>query len=398
MNLALFLISGCILASFALLPLARRSGAPLLLILLVVGMLLGEDGPGGIEFDNFSLAFNIGSVALAVILFAGGIETERGVLKIAKYPAILLSTLGVIITAAVVGGAVHFILGISLMIALLLGAVVASTDAAATFLLIQQSGVPLRERVKQTLVLESGLNDPVAIFLTIVLTTFVGAAAVFNSATLSHMGLLLAAQVAFGLFGGVLGGRVLVFLMERLELPEGTYPSVAVAGALTIYSGTSLIGGSGFLAAYIVGIIVRNKLTRPLDRIANFSEGLQWLSQMVLFLMLGLLVTPSELPGEFLPAMICAGVLMFIARPIAVFLSVGFMGFSIKELTFLSWVGLRGGVPILLAIYPIVSPGPVDTQFFNIVFIIVASSLVLQGWTIVPLAKFLKLGSDIAAD
>jgi cell volume regulation protein A len=181
-----------------------------------------------------------------------------------------------------------------------------------------------------------------------------------------------------------------------LALPMGTYPALTLTGALAIYSGTSLLGGSGFLAAYLAGFMLKAYLRRPIDRIEDFNEAFQWLCQMVLFLMLGLLVTPSALLKEFWPAIACASVLMLVARPLAVFASVGWMGFSFKENVFLSWVGLRGAVPVLLAIYPVIAPGPVTVGFFNVVFVIVTVSLVTQGWTIGAAARWLKLVNDPA--
>lgn len=391
MYLALFLISLLILVSLALFPVARRSGAPLLLIVLAVGMLAGEDGPGRIVFSDFQLAFDIGSVALAVILFAGGLETDRGVLRAAGIPALSLALPGVLITAAIVGLGMHLLLGMPLLLALLLGAVVAPTDAAATFMLLQQGDVKPPERVKSTLLLESGFNDPAGICLTIILTAIIGTAQAGSGADWLGHGKLIALQLVFGILGGVVGGRLLSELLNRLPMPTGTYPVIAIIGALLIFSGTMLAGGSGFLAAYVAGIAVRNRVTGPLERIANFSEGFQWLSQILLFLMLGLLVTPSDLPGEILPALACMAILTFVARPVAVFAGVGACGFRVRELLFLSWVGLRGAVPILLAIYPVVTPGPVTPVFFNMVFIVVVSSLILQGFTANAFGRLLGL-------
>jgi NhaP-type Na+/H+ and K+/H+ antiporter len=394
--LFLFLCSLVVFASFALMPVARRAGAPFLLLALVIGMLLGEDGPGGIQFSNFGLAFELGSIALAVILFAGGLEAERSVFRSAGGPATSLATFGVLITAGVTGLAATFILGLPWMQGLLLGAAVASTDAAATFLLVQQSGIDLRKRLKDTLMLESGINDPMAIFLTVSLTTLVATQFAGETQDLSGFLLFLAQQAGLGLLVGLAGGRLLAWLTDRLALPMGTYPALTLTGALAIYSGTSLLGGSGFLAAYLAGFMLKAYLRRPIDRIEDFNEAFQWLCQMVLFLMLGLLVTPSALLKEFWPAIACAGVLMLVARPLAVFASVGWMGFSFKENVFLSWVGLRGAVPVLLAIYPVIAPGPVTVGFFNVVFVIVTVSLVTQGWTIGTAARWLKLVNDPA--
>ncbi len=391
MELFVFLCSLIIFVSFALMPLARRAGAPFLLIALVIGMLLGEDGPGNIQFSNFAFAFDLGSVALAVILFAGGLETGRSVFRSGGAPASILATLGVLITAAITGLAACLLMHVPWQVGLLLGAAVASTDAAATFLLVQQSGIGLRQRLKDTLLLESGLNDPMAIFLTVSLTTLVASLQTNAPVDFGGMALFLVLQAGVGTVGGVFGGRLLARILDRLALPIGTYPVMTLAGALAIFTGVSLLGGSGFLAAYLAGLTLKARLKRPIDRIVDFNEAFQWLCQMVLFLTLGLLVTPSALLHDIWPAIGCAVVLMLVARPVAVFASVGWMGFSFRENVFLSWVGLRGAVPILLAIYPVIAPGPISIGFFNVVFVIVTISLTIQGWTIAPAARILGL-------
>ena len=398
MELAILFCSLVVFATFALMPLAHKAGAPILLVVLGLGMLLGVDGPGGIRFYSYQTGFNLGSIALAIILFAGGLETERGVIRSARNSSIMMATVGVLVTALVVGLFATYVLGMPPLVGLLLGATVASTDAAATFLLIQQSKRDIGDRVKNTLVLESGLNDPMAIFLVVALTTMVNGALPTSIGEVGGFFLFLVAQIGLGLLGGIGGGRILTFLIDRMTLPNGTYPAMALAGALVIYSAVALVGGSGFLAVYFVGIAIRNRLRRPLDNILNFNEALQWISQMALFLMLGLLVAPSHLLKDIWAALAVAGVLMFIARPLAVMLSIGWMGFSFKENVFLSWVGLRGAVPVLLAIYPVITPGPVTIEFFNIVFVIVVTSLIAQGWTIVPLAHLLRLGDKTAKE
>ncbi|KCZ59411.1 potassium/proton antiporter [Hyphomonas chukchiensis] len=394
MELAILFCSLVVFATFALMPLAHKAGAPILLVVLGLGMLLGVDGPGGIRFYSYQTGFNLGSIALAIILFAGGLETERGVIRSARNSSIMMATIGVLVTALIVGLFATYVLGMPPLVGLLLGATVASTDAAATFLLIQQSKRDIGDRVKNTLVLESGLNDPMAIFLVVALTTMVNGGLPTSALEVGGFLLFLVAQIGLGLLGGIVGGRLLTFLIDRMILPNGTYPAMALAGALVIYSAVALVGGSGFLAVYIVGIAIRNRLRRPLDNILNFNEALQWISQMALFLMLGLLVAPSHLLKDIWAALAVAGVLMFVARPLAVMLSIGWMGFSFKENVFLSWVGLRGAVPVLLAIYPVITPGPVTIEFFNIVFVIVVTSLIAQGWTIVPLAHVLRLGDQ----
>jgi NhaP-type Na+/H+ and K+/H+ antiporter len=391
MELAIFLSSVIVFATFTLMPLARRSGAPILLIVLGVGMLLGVDGPGGIRFYSFQTGFDLGSIALAIILFAGGLETERGMFHNARNPSVMMATLGVCVTAVIVGLFASVVVGLPPFVGLLLGATVASTDAAATFLLIQQSKAGISERVKNTLVLESGLNDPMAIFLVVSLTAIVNGGPPGSLQAAGGFLIFLGTQIGVGLAGGILGGRALTFIIDRMTLPNGTYPAMALSGALAIYASVALLGGSGFLAVYIVGIAIRNRLRRPLDNILNFNEALQWISQMALFLLLGLLVAPSHLLKDIWAALAIAAVLMFVARPLAVLVSIGWMGFTARENLFLSWVGLRGAVPVLLAIYPVITPGPVTIAFFNIVFVIVVVSLIAQGWTIAPLANLLKL-------
>ena len=387
----LALISLLILVSLALFPFARRSGMPLLLVVLAVGMLAGEDGLGGFNFDDFDLAFNLGSVALAVILLAGGLETDKGIFRSSGLPALILAFPGVIVTGSIVGGVAHLVLGMPLVPALLLGAVLAPTDAAATFMLIQHGGLKLRERLKNTLMLESGFNDPAAISLTIILTGLVGATLQTAQAAWVEYVMMFFAQVVFGAIGGLLGGKILAETINRLSMPVGIYPVLVIQGGVLVFALTTMVGGSGFLAVYIAGIALRNWLKIPLERVANFAEGLQWLSQVLLFLTLGLLVTPSDLPHAVWPALICSAVLIFVARPAAVFLGVGAMKFNFRELTFLSWVGLRGAAPILFAIYPVVTPGPVTPDFFNIVFVVVVVSLTLQGFTAGWLGRVLQL-------
>ncbi|MFV0295460.1 MAG: potassium/proton antiporter [Hyphomicrobiaceae bacterium] len=391
METSVFFIGILILFGILVVPLSRKIGAPILLIVLVAGMVLGEDGPGGIEFNDYSFAYALGSIALAIILFAGGLETDVRRTKGARGPAVLLATLGVIITAVVVGVISSRVLGVSLEVGLLLGGVVASTDAAATFLLIQQSGVGISDRLKNTLVLESGLNDPVAIFLTIMLTTLVDTGGTLSSANLLGSLSLLASQIGLGLTLGVVGGWASTTLVDRVPLPQGLYPPLTLVCGLIVYSGTALAGGSGFLAVYICGLIIASRAQRPIERILHFIEGLQWLSQILLFLMLGLLVTPSNLWSKLPEALMIAGALIFLARPLAILVCATPFRFSIREGAFLGWVGLRGAVPIFLAIVPVITPGPVTVEFFNVVFVVVVASLLLQGATISLVARWLGL-------
>ncbi|GER06186.1 hypothetical protein GCM10007972_09110 [Iodidimonas muriae] len=384
--------------AFLLIPLSHRLGAPILLLVLGVGMLAGEDGPGRINFDDFQVVHSLGGLALAIILFAGGLETDFRALRGAKLPAILLATIGVVLTALITGIPAHWILGVPLEQGLLLGAVVASTDAAATFLLIQHSRAKLPQRLKNTLVLESGLNDPMAIFLTLALTILVNSGASLSPAELIDFAPLLVMQLGIGLVAGLAGGWGLAALLSRLHLPDGIAPPLALAAALFIYAATSLMGGSGFLAIYLCGLVVAGRMNGSINRILHFNEGLQWLSQIGLFLMLGLLVKPSALTATWIEALVIAAVLMFVARPLAVALCTGPLRFRTSEQLFLGWVGLRGAVPIYLAIFPVITAGPVTVEFFNIVFVIVVASLVLQGWTVAPAARWLGLSPSEKAN
>lgn len=374
---------------FLIVPLSKRLGAPILLVILGIGMLVGEDGPGQIHFDNFPLAYALGSIALAVILFAGGLETRLKDLVGVRVPAFLLATIGVVITALVVGTATYLLFDFSLIEGLLLGAVIGSTDAAATFLLIRQSSARLPAKLENTLLLESGLNDPVAIFLTLVLTQLVSTSELISGGTIAGFLPVLIMQLGFGFMAGLAGGWLLAKAVDYLKVPNGVSPAMTIAGGLVIFSGVALIGGSGFLAVYIAGLVFRQTLKEPVERILNFNEALQWLSQVMLFLMLGLLVTPSSLLEDWPLAFSAAALLIFVARPVAVFVSTSWFGFKVNELCFISWVGLRGAVPIFLSILPIISPGPVSVGFFNVVFVIVVTSLIIQGWTIAPVARLL---------
>jgi len=397
MDAFIFLASLLVFFGFLLIPLTRRLGAPILLIILIVGMLAGEDGPGRIEFDNFSAAYALGSLALAIILFGGGVETRMSAVRAVRVPALLLATVGVAVTASIVGVAAIFLFKVTVFEGLLLGAVVGSTDAAATFLLIRQSNVRLPDRLENTLVLESGINDPMAIFLTLAFTGLVNLGADFSVSSLLNYLPMLGLQLGLGSLMGAGGGLIIAWVLNRLDLRPGIYPAMALAGALAIFGGTSLIGGSGFLAAYLVGLVLRDRLKPDIaERVLGFSEAMQWLSQIALFLMLGILVTPSALPEVWLNACLMAAVLILVARPVAVFGCLSWLKFSVREQAFISWVGLRGAVPIFLAILPVITPGPVTVGFFNIVFVIVVLSLVVQGWTITASARWLGLSSTPA--
>lgn len=381
-----------VVVSILLEPVAARLGAPLLLLFLGLGMLLGEDGPGGIHFDNFEVAYHLGSLALAVILLSGGLDTPIADLKRAAGPAFMLATVGVLLTAAIVGAAAAFLFAIPLTHGLLLGAVVGSTDAAATFLLLGQRGIKLRGRIRETILVESGINDPMAIFLTLTFVGIVEIGASLDAGALPDLAGAFAWQLGLGFLIGSAGGFLLAQIVERVRFSRGLYAPFCLAGALAIYEVTRLSGASGFLAIYLIGLVVSWRVRHARERIIQFHEGVAWLSQILMFVMLGLLVTPSHLGPALLPALALAMVLMFVARPVAVLICLTPFRFPIRDQMFVGWVGLRGAVPIFLAIIPVVSPGPLTVTFFNIVFVIVMVSLILQGWTIARAAK--RLGVE----
>lgn len=389
MTVYLLLGAGLVFASILLTPLSTRVGAPLLLLFLAVGMLIGEDGPGGVLFDDFALAYELGSIALALILFSGGLDTPKTDIRKAAAPALVLATLGVVLTATGIGIVAAWVFSWSLAQGLLLGAVIGSTDAAATFLLLQQRGIRLQGRVRETILVESGLNDPMAIFLTIAFVSLVDQGIAFSWSIAPGLLPGLCLQFGVGAAAGLAGGCILAWLIDCISLPTGLYPPFALAGALGLFAATQLAGGSGFLALYLCGIVLRSCVNYPAERIINFHEALAWLSQIIMFLMLGLLVTPHDLDATLIPALIIAAVLMFAARPLAVVLCSVPFGFSLREIGYIGWVGLRGAVPIFLAIIPVISPGPTTESFFNVVFVIVIASLLLQGWTIPLVARWL---------
>jgi cell volume regulation protein A len=394
MYLLLLAAAALVFVSILLTPLSARIGAPLLLLFLGLGILLGEEGPGGIEFDHFDLAYDLGSLALAIILFSGGLDTTREEIRRAAGPALVLATLGVVLTSGIVGGAAAWLFAMPLTHGLLLGAVVGSTDAAATFLLLQQRRLRLKGRVRETLLVESGINDPMAIFLTTSLVVLVDAGAALSAQALLDLLPNLLTRLGLGALVGLGGGWVLALLLNRIDLPSGLDPPFALAGAVGLFAATQLAEGSGFLAIYLCGAMLRACLRRPAERVTHFHEGLAWLAQIAMLVMLGLLFTPQELGAVLLPALAMAAVLLFVARPLAVLICLAPFRFPAREQLYIGWVGLRGAVPIFLAIIPVTSPGPMTVSFFNVVFVIVVTSLVLQGWTISAAARWLGVAVE----
>ncbi|MCJ8238287.1 potassium/proton antiporter [Peteryoungia algae] len=376
------------LAAFSSL-IAFRFGAPLLLLFLTIGLGAGVDGLG-IEFSNFPLAYVVGSLALAVVLFDSGYGTSLQSFRLSAAPALTLATFGVLLTTFLLGLAAHILFGFSYLEGFLLGAILASTDAAAVFFLLRIGGINIRDRVRSTLEVESGTNDPMAIFLAIALVELIASGGGSEGLSLELFRLFVE-QMGIGLILGLAGGASIALILRRLHIEQGLAPIFMLALALMIFSFTGMIGGSGFLAVYVAGIYAGSRKLPATVAIKRFQDGMTWLAQIIMFLVLGLLATPSQFPEILLPAVLLALFLVFVARPIAVWLCLLPFDFTQRETGFIAWVGLRGAVSILLGIVPVVGKMENGETFFNTAFIVVMISLVLQGWTIKPLAKRLGL-------
>lgn len=368
---------------------SARLGLPVLVVFLGVGMLAGSDGLGGLAFDDAALANTIGSVLLAFILFDGGLQTALDDVRAAWRPSLSLATLGVALTAALTGVAAAAILQVPIVYGLLLGAIVSSTDAAAVLSVLRTSGIRLPPRLSATLEVESGSNDPMAIFLTVGLITYLQ-----NPATpLSELALLFAAQFGVGAAVGVAVGVAAARTVNRVALGySGLYPVLASAFGLLAFGLAAVLGGSGFLAVYLAGIVLNERARVSRHGIRLFHDALAWLSQIALFILLGMLSFPSRLGEVAGPGLLVAVVLTFVARPVAVWLSARPFGFRARELVLLSWGGLKGAVPITLATFPLVAGLPHSTLLFDVVFFVVLLSATLQGSTLRPLAQRLGIG------
>jgi cell volume regulation protein A len=365
-----------------------RLGVPLLLVFLVIGMLAGENGPGGIVFNDYRLANLAGTAALAVILFDGGMRTRLQSFRVALAPSVTLASLGVLLTCLVTGLAAGWILDLHWTEGLLIGAIVGSTDAAAVFSLLHTSAVSLNQRVSATLEIESGTNDPAAVFLTLALIQYLLAPSQFG---LLDSLLFFLWQMGGGVILGLGGGWLAIQALNRLALAESLYPLLALFSGLLIFGATANLNASGFLAVYIAGLVLGNQPVHGFSSIRRFHDGIAWMAQIGMFVILGLLVTPVQLAPLLLPGLLIAGALMLCARPLAVFLCLLPFRFPWREQLFIAWVGLRGSVPILLATYPLMAGLEHALLYFNVAFFIVLMSLVIQGWSIAPAARLLGL-------
>jgi cell volume regulation protein A len=370
---------------------AFRFGAPLLLLFLGIGLASGVDGLG-IQFDNAQLAYFVGSLALAVILFDSGFGTPLNVLRQAALPALSLATIGVVLTAGIFGVVAFYMTDLTWLESFLLGAAVASTDAAAVFFLLRAGNVNLRERVRSTLEIESGTNDPIAIFLTITFVEIIALGA-DPKAELLFVDLVVGFVLNMGLgaAAGLIGGFLIVRLVERLNLDSGLLPIFVLTLSLIVFAAAGAIHGSGFLAVYLAGLVAGNSDIRAVSVLRRFQAGMSWLAQIIMFLVLGLFATPSQFPEILVIAIVLGLFLIFVARPLAVWLCLLPFNMPRQETAFISWVGLRGAVSILLAITPILGGLENGRDIFNIAFIVVLVSLVIQGWTVGPLARRLGL-------
>ena len=380
--------SGLIVVSILSSIFAYRFGTPLLLIFLGIGLIVGEDGLG-IEFNDAEHAYFIGSLALAVILFDSGFGTRAQTLRRSAVPAFTLATIGVFLTTIFVGVAAHFLLGLPWLYAFLMGAIISSTDAAAVFFLLRTGGVKIYKRVRSTLEVESGSNDPMAIFLTVLFIELITFEVHDHLAVSFIRG--FGTQMGLGLLVGLVGGFVIVEVVKRTDLEEALYSILVMSCALCVFGIAAYWGGSGFLAIYVAGVVAGNQKLKGEASLRRYQRGMTWLAQIVMFLILGLFVTPSEFGPVLVPALLLGLFLIFIARPVAVFLCLLPLRIDWPSTTFTAWVGLRGAVSILLGVLPAVMGVANADIFINVAFIMVVTSLLVQGWTIKPAAKWLKL-------
>jgi cell volume regulation protein A len=368
-----------------------KFGIPSLLIFLMVGMLAGSEGVGNIHFNDPGITQFLGALALAFIIFSGGLDTKFNSVRKVAAKGILLSTLGVVITAGVVGLFSHLALGLPIFKAMLIGAIISSTDAAAVFSILRHKGVDLKYNLRPTLELESGSNDPMAYVLMLTILKLM----TVPELSIGDMMIFLFLQFSMGGAIGYLMGKIMIAIINKIRLDsDGLYPVMLISLMVFTYAATNYLGGNAFLAVYIAGIVLGNANFIYKKTLMKYFEGIAWLWQIILFLALGLLVFPSEVLPWIGTGVMISLFLIFIARPIAVFLSLAFTKSLVREKLFLSWVGLRGAVPIVFATYPLLLGNEYSSEIFNIVFFIVIISILLQGTTLTWVAKLLKVQGE----
>lgn len=393
-SVILFVTGFLVLASILASRISDRLGVPALLVFLGIGMLAGSDGVGGIHFDNAELANLVGTVALAFILFSGGLGTNWRIIRPVGARGVVLSTFGVAVTAGLVGLFAWAALGFSIFTGLLLGATVSSTDAAAVFSLLRGKGVGLKGQLKPLLEFESGSNDPMAVFLTVSMTQ------ILTEPDFHYAGLVpgFLFNMLGGAIAGLAAGKLTSLLFNRLRMDyEGLYPVMSMSIVLLTFGLAEYLGCNGFLAVYLCGIMLNTADFSYRRYVVKFHDGLAWLMQIAMFLVLGLLVFPNQLPSVALKALLAALFLMFVARPIAVALGLWGSAFNWRERALIAWTGLRGAVPIVLATYPLIAGYENSALVFNVVFFTVLTSVLVQGTFLMPVARLLKVDEPLAS-
>lgn len=389
-----FLLIGALLiiVSIVITRISDNIGVPTLVLFLAIGMLAGSEGPGGIYFDDAGLAQSIGIIALIFILFAGGLDTNWRYVRPVFLQGLSLATFGVLLTALCVGLLISYAFNLPILSGLLLGAVISSTDAAAVFSVLRSKNVSLKGQLKPLLELESGSNDPMAVFLTI------GFIELHQVPEVSHLDFVVQFIMQMGLGAGmgfVFGKLMIVGVNQLKSSYEGLYPVFSLAYVCLIYAATAMTGGSGFLAVYISGLVAGSDEFVQKKSLLRFFDGLAWLSQITMFLTLGLLVFPSHIVPVIGSGLLISVFLMLVARPLSVFISLSLAKLRWHEKAFISWVGLRGAVPIILATFPLLAKVPHAKFMFNVVFFIVLTSALFQGWSLPLVAKFLKVDAPL---
>lgn len=391
-DLTVLTIASLIIISIIMLRASSRIGVPTLLIFLTLGMLAGSDGPGGIPFDDAGLAQKVGVIALAFILFSGGLESDWPTIRPVLLPGALLGTVGIVLTASLLGLFAIYVLNFPPLAGMLLGAVVSSTDAAAVFNVLRTKQIGLKGELKALLEFESGSNDTMAVILTV---GFIGLMQTPDHDIVDLI-VTIFKQIVLGGVIGIVSGKLLQLLINGLRLDyEGLYPVLLSSSILFIYATTTLVGGNAFLAVYLAGLVLGNTTFVHKRSQIRFLDGIAWLMQIVMFLTLGLLVYPSRLVDYILPGIAFSLFLMMVARPFAVFLTLPFGKLNFREKLLTSWVGLRGAAPIILATFPFAAGIKESDQIFNIVFFTVLTSLILQGSTLPLAVKLLKLEAPL---
>lgn len=395
MELALVLVGAFLLLSVIASKASAKLGIPALILFIALGMLAGSDGPGGIAFEDYGLAKAIGTFALGAILFAGGLDTDWGLIKGVLRPGLALSTLGVVFSTAIVGWFGHAFLGLSVVEGLLLGSIVSSTDAAAVFSVLRTRDIRLRHRVVPLLEFESGTNDPLAVFLTI------GCTQLLSNPSLTPLSLIpeLLIQMPVGFLLGWAAGRFGVWVLNHARLEyDGLYPVVSIALMCLTFGGAHLVHGNEFLAIYVAGITMgRQNFLRKVS-LLQFHDGIAWLMQIVMFLVLGLLAFPTRLLEVALSGLGLSAFLIFVARPLSVFLALSFSRMKKRAKLAVAWAGLRGAVPIVLATFPMMAGVPKAEFLFDLVFFVVLTSVIVQGTTLPTVSKYLKIVQDGQAE